>query len=95
MSKAEVHAILGRPGYYSGGPIRYYNSETRFVFGMTPTLQVEDWIGDTEQISVYYDSRGAVAGGIWTPAEREQKGLLDTLRWRPHRWWPDSWWEQP
>ena len=102
MSQAKVEAILGPPGEYRSGPVKYEL--------LTPVKGNEDqlstsfegqgqsiWMSDQALVGMEFERTGRVIGGpslVRLAGKKEPQGQSDNLLWRAkrqwHRWFPEK-----
>jgi hypothetical protein len=85
MSRAEVEAILGRPGDYRSGPTLCLYSARSPTDLPPPTSLPLRWRGDDVEIWVWVDPQGVVLDRSWCPMLCCESGTMDWLTWRWHR----------
>jgi hypothetical protein len=97
MSRAEVEALLGRPGDYSSGPMladpRHPEDVPPFWSWSDdfPPIVSQHWCCDAGQISIRFGP-GGVARKNFMHGFRMEQGALENLEYRAkrqwHRWFP-------
>jgi hypothetical protein len=92
MSQAEVEAILGPPGDYTTGPVRWMRwmsvDEAVAISGSAYDSETPEtsWMADTGMISVRFGSHGVYIKRF-ADAQKEEQTLPDNLLWRAKRLW--------
>jgi hypothetical protein len=84
MSRGDVEAILGPPGDYRTGPIRYWVKPFRPTGN--PFCQQVEWLSDEADIRVWFDHHGEVDCGWYEPVQPKEVGTAEKLRWRWDHW---------
>jgi hypothetical protein len=93
MSRADVEAILGPPGDYSGGPLvlEAPGPPVRFEPAKesrgTDDSAFVEWANDSGRAQVVFDGSGRVDWRYFGPVRRMEQTALDNLLWRTKRQW--------
>jgi hypothetical protein len=97
MSRADVEAILGSPGDYTGGPVRMVENnntlDTLADPGLLVTLGSRSlWVSDVAGVEVAFDTRDRVWLVDYRPLVPAPRSYFANLLWRLkrqwHRWFP-------
>jgi hypothetical protein len=90
MTRAEVFAILGRPGDYS----KWYAAPSEYDLEVASAIgtfgeggQLEAWAGNGGSAGVKFDESGRVMSAGWWTLHEQDQGLLGNFRVRATRLW--------
>jgi hypothetical protein len=95
MSRTEVESILGSPGDYRSGPVKWKAGPREVIFQIDSPAH-DRWIGDHGTIDIWFPEYQGYTGArhmTFHDVERIALTPLDNLVWRAkrqwHRWFPE------